>query len=185
MEFLGDSILGFIVAEILYKKGGLTEGEMTRYRSQIVRESSLFVLAKDLDISSYMIMGKGEIKSGGANRPSILADVFEAIVAAIYLDGGMKAASKFVQRTASKLMCSVMRSGRTDFKSLLQELAQKSPNGKVTYELAESSGDTQNGMVFTSTVYVNGVLMGSGTGSSKKRSEQEAAKVAYKKLIGE
>ncbi len=184
LEFLGDSILGFIVAETLYKKGAFTEGEMTRYRAQIVRESSLSELAQKLDLSSYLIMGKGEIKSGGAHRPSILADVYEAIVAAIYLDGGMKAAKAFVDRTAGDFICSVIGGGRTDFKSLLQELAQKTPNGKVTYQLEESSGDTQNGMVFVSAVYVNGKHMGNGTGSSKKRSEQKAAKVAYNKLIG-
>lgn len=183
LEFLGDSLLGFVVAEMLFNsKMNMNEGKMTKYRSQIVRESALSELALEIGLDCAMIMGKGEIKSEGYLKPSILADVFEAVIAAIYLDGGMKAAKSFIHRFIKDQVEHVIHSVDSDFKTLFQEFIQKKPGRKIEYRLIESSGDPQSGMKFISSVYVDDELLGTGTGGTKKDSEKEAARVAYNKL---
>lgn len=180
LEFLGDSLLGFVVAERLFSSSvKMNEGKMTRYRSQIVRESALSELALSIGLDCAMIMGKGEIKSEGYLKASILADVFEAIVAAIYLDGGMEPARDFILRFIDDRISTVIRSTGSDYKTMFQELVQKQPGKKIQYQLDDSYGDPQRGMHFKSSVYVDGVKMGTGEGGTKKESEKAAAEVAY------
>lgn len=183
LEFLGDSLLGFVVAELLFNSYlNMNEGNMTKYRSQIVRESALSELALDIGLDCAMIMGKGEIKSEGYLKPSILADVFEAIIAAIYLDGGIDEAKAFILKFIRKQVDHVIQSNGSDYKTLFQEYIQKKPGRKIEYRLEESSGDPQVGMKFVSSVYVDGILLGTGEGSTKKESEKDAAKIAYEKI---
>ncbi|MDO4754575.1 MAG: ribonuclease III [Bacillota bacterium] len=183
LEFLGDSLLGFVVAEMLFNSDfHMNEGKMTKYRSQIVRESALSDLALEIGLDCAMIMGKGEIKSEGYLKPSILADVFEAVIAAIYLDGGMEPAKEFIYRFMKDQVETVINGNDSDYKTLFQEFIQKKPGRKIEYRLLESSGDPQSGMKFVSSVYVDGELLGTGTGSTKKDSEKEAARIAYHSL---
>lgn len=183
LEFLGDSILGFIVAEYLYINfPEMKEGDMTKLRSQIVREQSLADLALHIGLDCAMIMGRGEILSEGFLKPSILADVYESVVAAIYLDGGIDAAKKFVMRFSDKLIENAAKNKYVDHKSALQEFVQKTPGSRISYELLESDIG-QSGTNFLSAVYIDDALLGKGSGSTKKASEQEAAKAALETLL--
>ncbi len=183
LEFLGDSVLGFIIAEYLYTKfPEMKEGDMTKLRSQIVREQALADLALKIGLDCAMIMGRGEIISEGFLKPSILADVYESVVGAIYLDGGMEAARSFVMRHAGNFIQNITKNKHIDYKSALQEFVQKTPGRRICYELLESE-IVQSGTNFVSAVYIDGEFMGSGSGSTKKASEQAAAKAAYDKAV--
>lgn len=183
LEFLGDSLLGFVVAEKLYEtRPELAEGKMTKYRSQIVRESALSDLALEIGLDCAMIMGKGEIKSEGYLKASILADVFEAVIAAIYLDGGIEPAKRFILRYIDPRIDSVLHSEGSDYKTMFQEIIQKTPGRKIEYRLLQTSGDPQHGMKFLSSVYVDDVEMGTGEGGTKKESEKFAAKAAMERM---
>lgn len=183
LEFLGDSLLGFIVADELYKTAPtMKEGQMTRQRSTVVRKESLARMSERLELSQYIQTGNGE---EGNSRPSILADVFEAIVAAIYLDGGIVEARKFVLScTGSVVDFTCVNCFIEDYKSALQELAQKNFGVTATYELLDSYGFSHD-KTFESGVYIDGKCYGKGVGKNKKRSEQEAARVAYMTLTNE
>ena len=176
LEFLGDSVLGFITAEYLYKSlPGTPEGELTKLRAAAVCERSLAAFAEKIDLGKYIKLGKGELMSGGSERPSIVSDAFESVIAAIYLDGGMAAARKFVLRfikTAEKDVSLV-----TDYKTKLQEIVQRNPDEHLSYVLAAESGPDHD-KTFTTEVYLNSNLIGTGVGHSKKKSEQAAAREA-------
>lgn len=176
LEFLGDSVLGFIAAEYFYKdRTRLPEGELTKLRAAAVCEKSLFSYSQKINLGSYLFLGKGEIITGGDSRPSILADAFEALLAAIYLDGGMGAAKAFALPflKTSALKSDTLR----DHKTTLQEVIQKNPEETLDYVVVAESGPDHN-KVFTVEVHLNNNVIGKGKGKSKKIAEQEAAKEA-------
>ncbi len=176
LEFLGDSVLGFIAAEHYFLHyTGMPEGELTKLRAATVCEASLCCFAKELDLGVYLFLGRGELVTGGMERPSILADAFEAVLAAIYLDGGIDEARRFVLRfikDAAKKSDSFK-----DYKTILQEVIQKNPEESVEYVLTAESGPDHN-KSFLVEVHLNSNIIGKGTGKSKKIAEQEAAKEA-------
>ena len=182
LEFLGDSILGFTTAEFLYAhEPALPEGSMTRLRAELVCESSLHKVALALDLGRYMRLGKGEERSGGRERPSILADMVEAIIAAMYLDAGLEQAKSFIMSRVLKDAEISEEHRSQDYKTVLQELVQRKADQHIAYELIGESGPDHNKR-FTFRVSVNGVSAGEGTGRTKKEAEQMAAKQALETL---
>ncbi len=174
-EFLGDSVLGFVTAQFLYDhEPMLPEGRMTRLRAELVCEASLHKTALNLGLGQYMRLGKGEDNTGGRTRPSILADMVEAIIAAIYLDSGMEEARKFVlEKVLGDVEISEQRRS-ADYKTQLQELVQRKANQHIAYELVSESGPDHN-KVFEFEVKINGQPSGRGSGRTKKEAEQMAA----------
>ncbi len=183
LEFLGDSILGTVTADFLYRRSPpLPEGSMTRIRAELVCEDSLYRAACSLELNRWMRLGKGEELSGGRQRPSILADMVEAVIAAVYLDGGIEAAASLVQEIVlSDAETRILRGG-LDAKSSLQELVQKQSGGRVQYEETGETGPDHDKQ-FLCAVYVNGEKTGEGSGRSKKEAEQSAAAAALRKLL--
>lgn len=182
LEFLGDSILGMIVAEYLYLNyPELPEGKMTRMRAELVCEESLHSVAQELGIGQYLYLGHGEEQNGGRGRTSILADAVEAIFASVYLDGGREQAEKIISRfILSKLEKGIAETIR-DYKTALQELVQQSGSATLCYELIGESGPDHN-KLFTMQVSINGKASGKGTGKSKKEAERAAARCALEEL---
>lgn len=179
LEFLGDSILGMVVAEHLFHNcPNVSEGELTRNRAALVCEKSLVQVAKELGLDKRIRLGKGEVVRGA--RPSIRADVVEAVIAAIFLDGGMEPAKQLVHRCLLSKNPS-KKSENTDYKTALQEKVQRKPNSSVTYHVVGESGPDHAKEFFVE-VMVNGEPLGKGTGSSKKEAEQQAAKNAMTRL---
>ena len=181
LEFLGDSILGMVVAEYLYVHfQDRPEGELTRMRADMVCETSLAAIAVQLGLGKHLLLGHGEERFGGRSRASILADAVESVIAASYLDGGMEAAKGIITRF---VLCNVPVSKlqNTDYKTALQELVQQKKNQTLCYRLVGESGPDHD-KVFTAQVLLNDQIVGEGTGSSKKRAEQDAARVAMEKL---
>lgn len=176
LEFLGDSVLGFITAEYYYSQfKAYPEGDLTKLRAAMVCEKSLCVFARELDLGTYLLLGKGELCTGGRERPSILADAFEALIAAIYLDGGMEEAKKFVLRFVRK--AAGTPGAFHDYKTKLQEIIQKNPEESVEYVHVGESGPDHDKR-FTVEVHLNSNVIGRGVGKSKKLAEQEAAREA-------
>lgn len=182
LEFLGDSILGMAVAEYLYKNfPGRPEGELTRMRADMVCEQALAQVAERISLGTHMLLGHGEEQGGGRNRASILADAVESVIAACFLDGGMLAAKCFIDQF---ILCNVpvTRLHNVDYKTTLQELVQQKKNQVLTYDLVGQTGPDHDKR-FTVAVLLNGEQIGQGTGSSKKRAEQEAARAATEALF--
>lgn len=183
LEFLGDSVLSIVVSDYLYKHlTSVAEGELTKLRASLVCEKSLHVFAKEIDLGEYLLLGKGEENTGGRERPSILADAFEAVIAAIYLDGGMEAAAKHILRFIPKDVEYCRKPVFSDFKTVLQEVVQKNPEEKVEYVLIGEEGPDHNKR-FVVEVCLNSQVIGKGKGRSKKEAEQLAAKEALE-LMG-
>ncbi len=182
LEFLGDSILGLVTADFLYRHEPLLpEGRMTRLRAELVCEASLYQVAKTLEIGSCMRLGRGEEHTGGRERPSILADMVEAIIAAMYLDGGMDIARRFVLDRVLKDV-EIGETHRTvDYKTELQELVQQQPDQQISYEPIGESGPDHNKR-FRFRVSINGKPCGEGEGRTKKEAEQMAARFALEAL---
>ena len=181
LEFLGDSILGMVVADHLYRNhSDMPEGELTRTRAALVCEESLVEVARELELGKYLHLGKGESTGGGRERPSIQADAVEAVLAAIYLDGGIGSARKFIQRyILSREIAGLAKP--LDHKTALQELVQRE-NGQVPqYRLVGEEGPDHNKRFFVE-VDLNGKSVGSGSGRSKKEAEQMAAAAAIEAL---
>lgn len=180
LEFLGDAVLELIISEILFTRfKSLSEGELTRLRAAIVCEPSLASIAKDLNVGVHIRFSKGEAKTGGKNRTSILADVVESIIAAIYLDGGLLKASDFVKSVfENNIEKAIQGKLIQDYKSELQVWAQK--NGKVLpkYILEKCTGPDHS-KTFVSSVYLGKKKLGLGEGKTKRDSQQEAARIAY------
>ena len=177
LEFLGDSVLGIITAEYLFKNHrDFPEGELTKVRSALVCEKALYRFAKEIDLGDYLFLGKGELRTGGNNRPSILADAFEALIAAIYLDGGMKNAKEFVLGFIRSAQAEAIEIN-TDYKTKLQEIIQKNPEEHIEYALLEETGPDHDKR-FVVAVKLNSNIIGQGEGRSKKKAEQLAAKEA-------
>ena len=181
LEFLGDSILGMVVAEYLFVNfPDRPEGELTRMRADMVCETSLAAIANRIDLGKHLLLGHGEERFGGRSRASILEDAVESVIAASYLDGGMEAAKGIITRF---VLCNVPVSKlqNTDYKTALQELVQQKKNQTLCYRLVGESGPDHD-KVFTAQVLLNDQVVGEGTGSSKKRAEQDAARTALEKL---
>ena len=174
LEFLGDSILGFLSANFFYKHFTGSEGEMTKHRAARVCEGALSVFAKELQIGEALLLGKGEIRMGGREKPSILADAFEAVLAAVYLDGGLGEANKIVLRFIPR---EDSLETNKDYKTTLQEVIQRNREEKVEYVLVDETGPDHN-KTFTVEVHLNSNVIGKGIGKSKKLAEQQAAKEA-------
>lgn len=181
LEFLGDSILGMVVAEHLFRNHpDLPEGELTRTRAALVCEDSLVEVAQALGLGDYLKLGKGEEAGGGRTRPSIRADAVEAVLAAVYLDGGIGSARKIIQKYILSKEVAGWKASR-DYKTSLQELVQRESGQVLKYRLAGESGPDHNKHFFVE-VELNGTAVGSGEGRSKKEAEQMAAKAAIERL---
>lgn len=182
LEFLGDSVLGMLVAEYLYRNfPNRPEGELTRMRADMVCEQTLAAAANRIGLGSHLLLGHGEEQGGGRSRNSILADAMESVIAACFLDGGMEAALKVVQQFIL-VEVPVTKLHNTDYKTKLQELVQQKKNQVLSYRLAGQSGPDHD-KKFDVEVSLNEKVVGFGSGSSKKRAEQMAARCAIEKLF--
>ncbi len=182
LEFLGDSVLGMVVAEYLYGNfPNRPEGELTRMRADMVCEQTLATVANRIGLGRHLLLGNGEEQGGGRRRESILADAMESVIAACFLDGGMEAARKLIARF---ILCEVPVTGlhNVDYKTRLQELVQQKKNQTISYVLAGSSGPDHD-KHFSVELLLNGAVVGTGSGSSKKRAEQDAAHAAILRLF--
>jgi ribonuclease-3 len=181
LEFLGDSVLGMIVAEHLYRNHpDLPEGELTRTRAALVCEESLVEVAEELALGDYLRLGKGEETGGGRLRPSIRADAVEAVLAAVYLDGGIGSARKIIQRFILSREVAGLTKPR-DYKTALQELVQRESGQVLHYKLTGEEGPDHDKRFFVE-VALNGTPLGGGSGRSKKEAEQMAAKAAIQTI---
>ncbi len=184
LEFLGDSILSIIVSEHIYNKfPNMPEGELTRLRASLVCEKALCSFARELELGHFLYLGKGEDRGGGRDRDSILADAFEAVLAAIYLDGGIEAAKSLVMNFVLREIKIHSDENTKDYKTILQEIIQRNPEESVTYILTGEEGPDHDKR-FTVEVHLNSNVIGEGSGKSKKQAEQMAAKQALS-LMGE
>ena len=182
LEFLGDSILGFVVAEYLYRNfPDKPEGELTRIRADLVCERNLAEAAATVELGSYLLLGHGEEQGGGCKRDSIVSDAMESVIAASFMDGGFAAAKEIIDR----LILSNIPKGRPrnfDYKTAFQELVQRKKDQQIHYELTGESGPDHD-KHFEVEVLLNGKAVGHGVGSSKKRAEQAAAEAAIEALF--
>lgn len=184
LEFLGDSVLGMITSEYIFKKfKNLPEGKLTRIRSALVCEKTLNIFAKKLEIGKFLFLSHGEERTGGRQRASILADAFESVIAAVFLDGGLQYAKDIVLRFISPELQEINHLIH-DYKTELQEVLQSSSKKELKYILISESGPDHD-KTFTVEVDIQGVPYGQGTASSKKRAEQLAAKFALEKISEE
>lgn len=183
LEFLGDAVLDLVISEHLFRRfPNLPEGELTKARAMIVCEPTLARCAAQIGIGRYLLLGRGEAASGGRERLSILADAFEAIIGAIYIDQGFKAASGFILTSLSDDLMLVERGDYLkDYKTALQECVQKNVESRIAYEIVAERGPDHD-KLFEAIVVINGERMGCGSGRSKKEAEQRAAKQALIKL---
>ncbi len=182
LEFLGDSILGMLVAEYLFRNfPDRPEGELTRMRADMVCEKTLAAVANRIHLGDHLLLGHGEETGGGRTRDSILADATESVIAASFLDGGMEAALRFIQRFIL-VEVPVTKLHNADYKTQLQELVQQKRNQTLTYTLAGESGPDHDKR-FDVELTLNGSVVGKGCGSSKKRAEQDAARDAIARLF--
>ena len=183
LEFLGDSVLGFVTAEFLFAQHpDLPEGDLTRIRAALVCEQSLYEVARKLNLGAYLRLGRGEESGGGRTRTSILADAVEAVFAAVYLDGGIASASALIHRCLLEAEREeVVEERRRDYKTALQELVQRQADQVLTYRMVGERGPDHD-KTFAAEVLLNGTSVGSGSGHSKKEAEQAAARSALKNL---
>lgn len=183
LEFLGDAVLSIVVSDYIFKNcPELPEGELTKLRASLVCEKSLFEFAKKINLGQYLILSKGEKNNGGANRPSIVSDAFEALIAAIYIDGGIEPASKHILNFVIPAIKNATNKKIRDYKTTLQEIIQKNPGEQLEYVLIKESGPDHN-KHFVVEVHLNSNVIGKGGGKSKKEAEQQAAREALE-LMG-
>jgi ribonuclease-3 len=177
LEFLGDTVLSLITSEHLYLKlKDFKEGDLTKIRAAVVCEESLYNFSESLDIGETLFLGNGEIASNGRSRKSILADAFEAVLGAVFLDGGYNAAKKFLMKFIVKAVGEVLKEGEIkDYKSLLQQIIQQSGNGEVLEYVLKGESGPDHLKVFEVSVVLNNNVLGQGSGRSKKTAEQNAA----------
>lgn len=183
LEFLGDSVLGFVTAEFLFAEHpDMPEGDLTRIRAALVCEQSLYEVAGKLELGRHLRLGRGEEAGGGRSRVSILADAMEAVFAAVYLDGSIGAASQLIHRVLLEAEKeSAVEERRKDFKTALQELVQRQADQVLTYHMIGEQGP-DHAKVFSAEVLLNGTQLGTGQGRSKKEAEQAAARSALRVL---
>ena len=177
LDFLGDSVLSVVVADYLFHHSKRPEGELTRMRASLVSEEALFQFAQEIHLGDYLRLGRGEDLGGGRNRPSVVSDAFEALIAALYLDGGMETARNFILPFITE-----GKTAEEDYKTRLQEVIQQNPEEKLHYEV-ESENGPDHDKKFVVAVYLNSNRMAAGEGRSKKAAEQQAAKEALR-LMG-
>lgn len=179
LEFLGDSILGMITGEYLYKSLPKSkEGSLSKLRASLVCEQSLFEISKKIRLSSFILLGHGEEQTGGRKRPSVVSDAFEALLAAIYLDAGMDFAKEWLLNLMQDAFADALAGNRNhDYKTELQEIIQKKHTGKLSYRLAAERGPDHDKRFITE-VLLDGKVLAFAEGSSKKESEQNAARLA-------
>lgn len=183
LEFLGDAVLSIVVSDYIFSNcPKLPEGELTKLRASLVCEKSLFNFAKKIDLGKHLLLSHGEKRNGGAQRASILSDAFEAVIAAIYLDGGIEPARKYVLNFVTEEIEQKKSSAFKDYKTSLQEIIQKNPGEKLEYILVSSSGPDHD-KHFKVEVHLNSNVIGRGGGKSKKEAEQQAAREALE-LMG-
>ncbi len=182
LEFLGDSVLGLVISDYLFnERKDLPEGKLTRLRANIVCEESLSKVARKLELGKHLFLGKGEKISGGRNRDSILADATEAVIAAIYLDGGFEKAKDFILDNLRDIISNTVDGNIfRDYKTILQEIIQ-SKNGKISYKLIEEKGPDHN-KEFEMQVKSGASVLGVGKGKNKKEAEKDAARDALHKM---
>ena len=183
LEFLGDSILEFVSSEYLYENyTKLKEGEMTKVRATVVCEKSLYKVAKMHNFSDFLYLGKSEKMSGGKTRPAILADSVEAIIAAMFLDGGLEPVKKFIiENLKDDIESATKHVGEKDYKTVLQEKLQEHGEVLIQYNIINEKGPDHD-KSFESEVKCNGKVLATGSGKSKKQAEMQAAKKALEKL---
>jgi ribonuclease-3 len=178
LEFLGDAVVGLVIAEYLFNSfPEKKEGVLTKMRAAIVCESSLADAARKIHIGKYILMGKGEKMGGGEKRSSNLADAWEALCGAIYLECGLKVAEGFILYSLQEAIENVIKGNFGDFKTRLQELIQKSPEQEIEYQILEENGPDHD-KDFVAGVFINGEMMSKGAGKTKKEAEQGAAREA-------
>ncbi len=178
LEFLGDSVLSIVVSDYIFKHfSHIPEGELSKLRASLVCEQSLFEFSKKIDLGRHILLGKGEEQTGGRERPSIVSDAFEAVIAAIYLDGGLDAARPYILSFIPENITPKGSDAFHDYKTILQEVIQRNPEEKIVYNLKSESGPDHDKQ-FTFQVMLNNNVIGEGTGRSKKSAEQAAAKEA-------
>lgn len=183
LEFLGDAVLSIVVSDYIFENcPDMPEGELTKLRASLVCEKSLFDFAKQIHLGSYIHFSNGERKNGGMNRPSIVSDAFEALIAAIYLDGGMTPAKNHILRFVIPEIESHRSRSFKDYKTMLQEIVQKNPGEHVEYVLTGATGPDHD-KHFKVEVRLNCDVIGRGGGRSKKEAEQQAAREALE-LMG-
>ncbi len=183
LEFLGDAVLSIVVSDYIFKNcPELPEGELTKLRASLVCEKSLYKFAKKINLGSFLVLSKGERNNGGSNRPSILSDAFEALIAAIYIDGGMECAAKHILNFVVPEIKNSKQKKIKDYKTTLQEIIQKNPGEQLEYVLVNESGPDHN-KHFVVEVHLNSNVIGKGGGKSKKEAEQQAAREALE-LMG-
>ena len=182
MEFLGDAVLSLVSAQFLYEKfPDLPEGDLSKIRSSLVCTRSLSDFAREIDLGKYLKLGRGEMKTGGSNRDSNLENAFEALIAAVYLDGGMEQAKKHILHFLDREIDTSLIGGK-DYKTTLQEIIQKNKDETLNYVIVREDGPAHD-IVFEAQVLVNSNVVGVGVGRSKKQAEQEAAREALE-LMG-
>ncbi len=185
LEFLGDSVLSIIVSNFLFRRlTKINEGDLTKIRASLVCEQALAEFSKDISLGEYIMLGKGEEMTGGRTRASIISDAFEAVLAAIYLDGGIDAATDWLMNVMGDKLNEALK-GKTykDYKTMLQEAVQHGDKGRVTYKTIKETGPDHN-KYFEVEVLIDGNKIDVGVGSSKKEAEQEAAKNALNGIKG-
>lgn len=186
LEFLGDAVLELTISEYIFEnKPAFTEGEMTKTRAALVNESALVEVARELGISEYVILGRGERNSGGADKPSILADIVEALIGAVYVDGGFEEARTLVHRLLGDSIDIVLSGGGgyRDYKTRLQEQYHKQGTSDIRYTVYKEEGPPHDKVFFVK-LLINGTEVASGKGRSKKNAEQKAAKDAFLNVVG-
>lgn len=176
LEFLGDSVLSVVVADHLFHQSKRPEGELSRMRASLVSEEALFQFAEEIQLGEYLRLGHGEELGGGRTRPSVVSDAFEAVIAALYLDGGFEVARNFIMPFITE-----GKTAEEDYKTRLQEVVQQSPDAELRYEVVGETGPDHD-KKFTVSVWRNGTHLADGIGRSKKAAEQNAAKKALEKL---
>ncbi|MCB1256940.1 MAG: ribonuclease III [Microthrixaceae bacterium] len=185
LEFLGDAVLGLVITDHLYRRAPEeSEGVLARNRSEIVSSSALAVLAREIGLGDSLLLGKGEVATGGRDKTSILADALEAVIGAVFMDGGMEAAESVIIEVAGDLLETILEGDvTTDHKSKLQELTARDFGGLPDYRLEETG--PEHDKRFSAIVAVDGVVRGSGQGHTKKAAEQAAALAALESLADE
>lgn len=182
LEFLGDAVLQLAVTHLLMEAGsGFSEGELSLWRSQVVSEASLSQLARQIDLGQFLALGRGEENSGGRSKPSLLADAYEAVIGAVYLDTGFDYVLRFLRRLLGPVVERVLHTGTSDFKSALQELLQRREKIRPRYEVVDTSGPDHE-KTFAVAVYCRDTLLGIASGRSKREAEHRAAAVAVERL---
>lgn len=176
-EFLGDAVLSIVVSDYLYRHTEMDEGDLTKLRAALVCEATLSDFSNEIELGRFLRLGRGEEHMGGRKRASILADAFEALIAAIYLDGGLERAREFILPFIKRRLLHEDTVGFRDYKTQLQEIVQKNPEEKVQYVLVQESGPDHDKR-FMVEVRLNSNVIGTGEGRSKKAAEQQAAREA-------